>query len=94
MNSKLRNNLSALALSSALLALGYLLGGPVQSVDPNGKASLLDEAALTEPAAGEVGKAVEADDALSPLRSASGPLPVLTMPYFSFAPLLPRQAGS
>lgn len=87
MNSKLRNNLSALTLSTALLAAGFLLGRPVPAPAPG-------DTALAEPAAEDAVEATEVGGALPPLRATPGPLPVLTMPYFSFAPLLPRRAGS
>lgn len=100
MNSKFRTNLWALGISSALLAAGYLIGQPVHPATPFvEQASFLDDAALddtalAEPAVGEADKAIEVGGPIAPLRVMPGPLPVMTMPYFSFAPLLPRRTGS
>jgi hypothetical protein len=79
MYHKVRNTLVAAVVAMTMIGAGYGVGSP-----PNDYATGLDMAA-----------AAGASDAIDPLEGKRilGVRRHMAMPFFSFAPLLPRQGG-
>jgi hypothetical protein len=81
MYHKVRNTLVAVAVAMAMLGAGYGVGSPPSDYDGTGL--------------GIVAANAVAADALDPLarKRILGVRRHMAMPFFSFAPLLPRQGG-
>ncbi len=85
---RIKNTLAGLAVATATLGLSWSIGHPPTRMSPN---AALDS---TDIGASSIEAGVDGIDGLGDTHKRNlGMRSQLTMPYFSFAPLLPRREG-